>query len=460
MPRISDEDLQTLVDLPFNFMHAYYDRMEEKVVTAYDMTVYDEGMLDEATEATLREDAERYLANPERYEPIYDLSSSDSFRTMAAFVEQLPEGPDRTALEKALNGNKPFRRFKDAVDDTSVRLDWFRYRDAQRAEDFREEILMSLDDDEDWDDEDEELLANWLSTDDDPDFEYDDEGIFDADLGNHDLPFEYAWLEKEHGLKLSDEDVRNTPQEILDFRATLTEAELEDPAGFLRKLEPLQKKYPNDPMLTAELAGLYAITGSHLKARRLMENVEHESVDNLELMVSRIMSTDDNKEFLREIKKLDQPLDIRNYPAGTAGRYHTLEFLTFEEMAIRADLLQDRLVEAIKRLDRLVRFGFLHGDVEQPAMGIAARQLEHIIDKLNDDNYDEKTPNPLPAEELSERTQNILEASMQEALRMMKAYEAEQAAATPIRRLEPKVGRNEPCPCGSGKKYKQCCMRK
>ena len=27
----------------------------------------------------------------------------------------------------------------------------------------------------------------------------------------------------------------------------------------------------------------------------------------------------------------------------------------------------------------------------------------------------------------------------------------------PFRRTEPKVGRNEPCPCGSGKKYKKCC---
>ena len=24
---------------------------------------------------------------------------------------------------------------------------------------------------------------------------------------------------------------------------------------------------------------------------------------------------------------------------------------------------------------------------------------------------------------------------------------------------EPKVGRNDPCPCGSGKKYKNCCGR-
>ena len=27
------------------------------------------------------------------------------------------------------------------------------------------------------------------------------------------------------------------------------------------------------------------------------------------------------------------------------------------------------------------------------------------------------------------------------------------------RRAEPKVGRNEPCPCGSGRKFKQCCGR-
>lgn len=30
---------------------------------------------------------------------------------------------------------------------------------------------------------------------------------------------------------------------------------------------------------------------------------------------------------------------------------------------------------------------------------------------------------------------------------------------TTIVRSTPKVGRNEPCPCGSGKKYKQCCGR-
>ena len=29
--------------------------------------------------------------------------------------------------------------------------------------------------------------------------------------------------------------------------------------------------------------------------------------------------------------------------------------------------------------------------------------------------------------------------------------------AQPVKRLEPKLGRNDPCSCGSGKKYKKCC---
>jgi preprotein translocase subunit SecA len=29
-------------------------------------------------------------------------------------------------------------------------------------------------------------------------------------------------------------------------------------------------------------------------------------------------------------------------------------------------------------------------------------------------------------------------------------------AQKPVTRRQPKIGRNDPCPCGSGKKYKQC----
>ena len=38
-----------------------------------------------------------------------------------------------------------------------------------------------------------------------------------------------------------------------------------------------------------------------------------------------------------------------------------------------------------------------------------------------------------------------------------KFEDGELVGETPIVREEPRVGRNDPCPCGSGKKYKKCC---
>jgi preprotein translocase subunit SecA len=37
--------------------------------------------------------------------------------------------------------------------------------------------------------------------------------------------------------------------------------------------------------------------------------------------------------------------------------------------------------------------------------------------------------------------------------------ESAQSQQQPLKREGDKIGRNEPCPCGSGKKYKKCCGR-
>jgi hypothetical protein len=36
----------------------------------------------------------------------------------------------------------------------------------------------------------------------------------------------------------------------------------------------------------------------------------------------------------------------------------------------------------------------------------------------------------------------------------------ERRQPTPIRNPGSRIGRNDPCPCGSGRKYKQCCMNR
>ena len=51
--------------------------------------------------------------------------------------------------------------------------------------------------------------------------------------------------------------------------------------------------------------------------------------------------------------------------------------------------------------------------------------------------------------EIAQQQQEAIDASQGEA-----------AAVTIRNRPGERVGRNDPCPCGSGKKYKKCCMTK
>lgn len=40
-----------------------------------------------------------------------------------------------------------------------------------------------------------------------------------------------------------------------------------------------------------------------------------------------------------------------------------------------------------------------------------------------------------------------------------KATKPKETAEPQVKKATPKVGRNDPCPCGTGKKYKKCCGR-
>ena len=65
--------------------------------------------------------------------------------------------------------------------------------------------------------------------------------------------------------------------------------------------------------------------------------------------------------------------------------------------------------------------------------------------------------------DLSDKEKEITRQAIVPNVRKIHAYwldrRAESApAAQPVRRDTPRVGRNEPCPCGSGKKYKKCCL--
>ena len=69
---------------------------------------------------------------------------------------------------------------------------------------------------------------------------------------------------------------------------------------------------------------------------------------------------------------------------------------------------------------------------------------------------EELTNTPEQREELS----NQIPASVAWIYRFWQPYRTamtERSIATSFQREHPKVGRNDPCPCGSGKKFKKCC---
>ena len=104
-------------------------------------------------------------------------------------------------------------------------------------------------------------------------------------------------------------------------------------------------------------------------------------------------------------------------------------------------------------------------------------ELNHMVGFLDGINDSLKSPNPI--EEMEENTQVTLEIDIEKLYYNMVAakadwlyhlpawdkllteekrtelYRAQKKSGTIVK--EKKIGRNDPCPCGSGKKYKKCC---
>ncbi len=110
--------------------------------------------------------------------------------------------------------------------------------------------------------------------------------------------------------------------------------------------------------------------------------------------------------------------------------------------------------------------------------GIDIMTMTGFLDGINDSLV---TPNPI--EEMEEDTEVSLKFDKEKLYKNMVAAGAdwlygleewndiydeetrkrlykEQKSSTTFKREGAKIGRNDPCPCGSGKKYKNCCLKK
>ena len=104
-------------------------------------------------------------------------------------------------------------------------------------------------------------------------------------------------------------------------------------------------------------------------------------------------------------------------------------------------------------------------DMDQMRQGISLQsyaQKDPLIEyKYASYDMFEEMSNSIQADTVKTlyRVRVVTEAKREEVAKPMFTNKDDSVAAKPVQRKTAKVGRNDPCPCGSGKKYKNCCGR-
>ena len=81
------------------------------------------------------EDKEKYENNSDEYIEIKAMSSTESFEVMESFTEQVSDRILQVKLYDALSKNRPFRRFKDIIDEEGdYRESWFEHKNEKDIE--------------------------------------------------------------------------------------------------------------------------------------------------------------------------------------------------------------------------------------------------------------------------------------------------------------------------------------
>ncbi|MFP4639947.1 MAG: preprotein translocase subunit SecA [Guyparkeria sp.] len=143
------------------------------------------------------------------------------------------------------------------------------------------------------------------------------------------------------------------------------------------------------------------------------------------------------KEHLAAMDYLRQSIGLRGY----AQKNPTQEYKR-EAFEMFGRMIDDMNYEIVRTLTRL--------RVAAPE-GMEQEDISSMLDEL----IDNPKVDPSQLRTRHESVSTFDEPPAEEPARRQAA--AEEPPTRPVRRENPKVGRNDPCPCGSGKKYKQCC---
>lgn len=268
------------------------------------------------------------------------------------------------------------------------------------------------------------------------------------DVMNYQRKVVYAWRKK---LLLKDdvsEDVTDTATQIIE---AICETEIPEKSGpdkwnWEQMIEAIEKLFHNNldlPKVQAEMESgqselkdeqdffNYLIESWKKLYQSKEEEIGPEVMRRLERMLLLHTLDDRWKEHLLDMDQLREGINLRGYAQkDPVLDYQKESFRLFESMFSR---VKQEFLEKISRVQVRVQ-------TEQEAEEMAEARRDQIERQIEEEQ-----------KERAERAKklNFISSASESSGSSAKKSET-------VKRDVPKVGRNDPCPCGSGKKYKKC----
>jgi len=108
--------------------NCYYNRNTNQIITIPQfLEIYD----DEEYNELFQKDIDQVNNHKSKYIKIEVLESIESFKIMEKFTDKISENSFKNSLEKILQKKKPFRNFKDVVENSDYREAWFEFKQKE-----------------------------------------------------------------------------------------------------------------------------------------------------------------------------------------------------------------------------------------------------------------------------------------------------------------------------------------
>ncbi|MGB6043786.1 MAG: SEC-C metal-binding domain-containing protein [Pirellulales bacterium] len=259
------------------------------------------------------------------------------------------------------------------------------------------------------------------------------------------------WARERFGVELDLEDLRNKQRD--EIQSVLIEQSRKNYDRSKEVRADLEQRFAE--LFPADNAGKVALTPAytysqiadwakeHLAANLDVERISQMDVDQLHHELS--MAFQDH--FFPEIRRMERSLALQIL--DTAWKDHLLAMDHLRgSVGLRGYAQVDPKVEYKREGMRI--YEAMWNSVDERVTDLVFR-MEQLDEGFVSSTWVETAATHEAAKSASE-----LVASDQEAFDGSEGSER----LEPIRNKGERVGRNAPCPCGSGKKYKNCCMKK